>query len=54
MLHYKLRTLLIVLALGPQAIAAGWWGYAKWLESRELNAMFEKLERTGATKGGRP
>ena len=29
MFRYKLRTLLIVLALGPPLLAVGWWGYAK-------------------------
>jgi hypothetical protein len=53
-MRYQLRSLLIVLALGPPLLAAGWWGYAKWREARELSAMFEELERTGATKGGRP
>jgi len=29
-MRYRLRTLLIVLALGPLAIAGVWWGYGKW------------------------
>jgi len=35
-MRYRLRTLLIVLAIAPPAIAVGWWSYAKWCESREL------------------
>ncbi len=34
-MRYRLRTLLIVLALGPAVLAAGWWGYSKWREERQ-------------------
>jgi hypothetical protein len=30
MLRYKLRTLMIVLALGPPVLAVGWWKYSAW------------------------
>jgi len=58
-MRFRLRTLLIVLALGPPLIWGGWWAW-EWFGPKppptreELNAMFEELERTGATKGGRP
>jgi len=29
-MRYQLRTLLIVLALGPPVLAFGWWGCAAW------------------------
>jgi len=32
-MRYRLRTLLIVLALGPPVLAAAWWGYGKWRQS---------------------
>jgi hypothetical protein len=32
-MRYRLRTLLIVLALGPPIIWAGWLGYGEWHES---------------------
>ncbi len=35
MLRYRLRTLLIVLALGPPVLAAGWWGWSEYQEWRE-------------------
>jgi hypothetical protein len=37
-MRYRLRTLLIALALGPPLIWAGWWGYGKWREYRERRA----------------
>ena len=33
-MRYRLRTLLIVLALGPPLLAAGWEQYARW-QSRQ-------------------
>jgi len=38
MLRYKLRTLLIVLALGPPMLAVGWTKYSAWVaeQQREL------------------
>ena len=50
-MRYRLRTLLIVLALGPIVIWAAWWCYGKWFQSQspptreELNAQFEALSR---------
>ncbi len=38
-MRYRLRTLLIVLALGPPLIAAGWWGYGKWREWQVRRAI---------------
>ena len=29
-MQFRLRTLLIVLALGPVVLAFGWWKYAAW------------------------
>ena len=29
-MRYRLRTLLIVLALGPPVVAVAWWQYANW------------------------
>jgi hypothetical protein len=33
-MRYRLRTLLIVLALGPPVLAVGWWGYRAWWMQR--------------------
>ena len=52
-MRYKLRTLLIVLALGPPVLALGWWGYGKWLESRETHGeRFERLRWQFEREGG--
>src|SRR5262245_13168065 len=32
-MRYRLRTLLIVLVLGPPILAGMWWGYGKWREA---------------------
>ena len=33
-MRYRLRTLLIVLALGPAFLAVAFWGYSKWRSRR--------------------
>ena len=35
MLRYKLRTLLIMLAVLPPVLAGAYWGYGKWREAQE-------------------
>jgi hypothetical protein len=42
MLRYKLRTLMIVLALGPPLLAGAWWTRQKMIE-RHRHADFEEL-----------
>jgi hypothetical protein len=34
-MRYRLRTLLIVLALGSPVIAGAWWGWCKWRDEQE-------------------
>ena len=34
-MRYSLRTLLIVLAVGPVVLAGGWWAYSKWRNERQ-------------------
>ena len=34
-MRYRLRTLLILLALGPPLLACGWWAYGKWRDERQ-------------------
>jgi len=34
-MRYRLRTLLIVLALGPPLLAVGWWKYSAWRAEQE-------------------
>jgi hypothetical protein len=40
--RYKLRTLLILLAVLPPVLAGAWWGYGKW---REEQRRLEELHR---------
>ena len=44
-MKYRLRTLLIVLALGPPVLAVSWWGCQEWqarraAAEREREAVF--------------
>jgi hypothetical protein len=34
--RYRLRTLLILLAVGPIVLAWGWWAYSKWRDERQI------------------
>ena len=45
-MRYRLRTLLIVLALGPVVLAGAWWGYGKWREEKDRRET-ERLYREG-------
>jgi hypothetical protein len=39
-MRYRLRTLLILLAVGPILLAAGWWKYSAWrAEQARQNAI---------------
>jgi len=42
MLRYKLRTLLIVLALGPPVLALGWSKYAEYRERERMRQEWER------------
>jgi hypothetical protein len=42
-MRYRLRTLLILLAVLPPLLAAGWWGYSAWQAERQRRAA--ELER---------
>ena len=44
-MRYRLRTLLIVLAVLPPLIAAGWWGYAQWQTERQRQAAEQEQQR---------
>ena len=37
MLRYKLRTLLILLAILPPLLAVGWWKYSAWKAEQETS-----------------
>lgn len=41
-MRYKLRTLLILLALGPPMLALGWWGWQEW-RARQASREFDAL-----------
>jgi len=49
MMQYRLRTLLIVLALGPPVVAVVWWGYARWREWQEQTRAVEEWIRQHPT-----
>ncbi len=58
-MRYRLRTLLIVLALGPPLLAVGywgWWRYCKWKENRELERGMwtSDLDLPAGISSGRP
>jgi len=38
-MRFRLRTLLIVLALAPPLVAAGWWQYANWQAHSRVRAV---------------
>jgi hypothetical protein len=38
-MRYRLRTLLIVLALGPPVLAGGWWKYTEWKAEQEREML---------------
>jgi hypothetical protein len=46
-MRYRLRTLLIVLALGPAVLAGGWSKYAAWKAEQERQRAAE-AERAAA------
>ena len=43
-MRYRLRTLLIVLAVGPPVLAGAWWGCGKWREEQARRAAPQKLK----------
>jgi hypothetical protein len=48
-MRYRLRTLLIVLALGPVVIAGAWWGWERFKPRRpptrdDIERAFRELE----------
>lgn len=40
-MHYRLRTLLIVLAILSPLLAVGWWNYAVWNAEQERQRAAE-------------
>jgi len=41
--RYKLRTLLILLAILPPLLAFGWWKYSAWREAERRRAERERI-----------
>ena len=35
-MRYRLRTLLVLLTIGPLILALGWWEYGKYVERKRL------------------
>jgi hypothetical protein len=52
-MRYRLRTLLIVLAVGPPLGAWGWSEYAKYCERKEELEALKKLKPPRATADDR-
>jgi len=52
MMRYRLRTLLIVLALGPPVLAGAWLSYGKWRAELERREALERLIPDGGTVYG--
>jgi hypothetical protein len=42
-MRFRLRTLLILLAVLPPLIAGAWWGYSNWYANQEHRARTESL-----------
>jgi hypothetical protein len=48
-MRFRLRTLLIVLALGPVALSRAWFGWQRYLEykrQREFDELVELIQTT--------
>ena len=44
-MRYRLRTLMILLAVLPPLLAVGWWKYAEWKAKHQTEATPEQLAR---------
>jgi hypothetical protein len=44
-MRYRLRTLLILLAILPPLLAGGWWKYADWKAEQARRAAEAEAER---------
>ena len=44
-MRYRLRTLLIVLALGPPVLAAARWGHAEYRERERQRTAWEEYQK---------
>jgi len=42
-MRYRLRTLLILLAVLPPLLAVGWWKYAAWKAERERQRVLVEM-----------
>jgi hypothetical protein len=50
-MRYRLRTLLILLAVGPPLVAALWWHYHAWQADQLLRTYQPPLIPRGAPRG---
>jgi hypothetical protein len=46
MLRYKLRTLLILLAVGTALLAGAWWSFRFWQRERHRQLLIQELDRS--------
>ena len=56
-MRYRLRTLLILLTLGPLILALGWWEYGKYSERqrlREAQQVYEAMFKGFTFRGVKP
>ena len=50
-MRYRLRTLLVLLTIGPLILALGWWEYGKYRERERLLAPTRAGVRLGSYLG---
>ena len=43
-MRYRLRTLLILLAVLPPLLAVGWWKYSEWKAEQERRAALSRTK----------
>ena len=44
-MRFRLRTLLILLAILPPLLAVSWWKYSAWRAEQDVRAAIQELER---------
>ena len=54
-MRFRLRTLLIVLTVGPMVLTGGWWSYPKYRDwrVREAQLSWDSLDHLNVFRTGR-
>ena len=45
-MRFRLRTLLILLAIGPPVLAGAWWGHRAWERERRRQLLIKELDKS--------